>query len=153
MNKKLKGILYSVGPQAIEIAAMILQAAEEKDIDKLLPILKELADYGWRREASEYAKMNVQVKETTRQMHENTHPTNFIADGGIVFYRNGESCPHCDGGVVSSKFCSQIKEAHADLPYGGVIMCTNNIFVKAQTDGTGECEYEAWLPETKKQEA
>ena len=145
MNKELRGILDSVGPQAVEIAVMILRAAPEKDTDKLLPALQELADFGWRREASEYAQLHAQVRENTEKIKRGEHPNNFVADGGIVFHKHEEvKCPHCQSMIVSAQFCEQaMKESGG---YGGLIMCANNDYVQPQTDGTGECDYEAWLP-------
>ena len=152
-KKELDNIVYSVGPDAVEIAYIILMQVKEKNVDKLLPVIRKACDDGWLNAATEHAQMHAQVKENTKQMEENTHPILFVADGGLKFGRQNSECPHCDGEIVSSQFCSQLMEAHKDLPYGGVIMCTNNDYVQRQTDGTGECEYEAWLPKPKKQEA
>jgi hypothetical protein len=145
MEELLQNIIRSVGPQQFEIAVVILESLGEGELGELLPAMKDAVAEGWRRAAQEFAQLNTQVAENTRQMQQNEHPTNFVAEGGVVFIKQERTkCPECGEVIVSAQFCENaMKESGG---YGGLIMCVNNDFVQPQTEGTGECEYEAWLP-------
>ena len=141
-----EGIIKSFGPHDTRKVYLVMKEfglADEKFLEKFDAAINE----GYKQLALENAKIYHEVKQNTEKMKRNEHPTNFIADGSMVFFKDKAKCPHCGGQIVSSQFCPNMKETYKDLPYGGVIMCENNILVKAQTGGTGECDYEAWMPE------
>ena len=141
-----EGLMRSFGPH--ELRKVYLTLREFKLVDEdFLEKFDAAINEGYKQLALENAKTYHEVKKNTEKMKKGEHPTNFVAEGGLVFFKHKTlKCPECGGMVVSSRFCPNgVKESGG---YGGVIMCENNELVQANTHGTGGCAYEAWLPET-----
>ncbi len=152
MKKELDEIVYSVGPEAAEIAWIILKQVKEKDMDKLLPAIREAIDDGWKKLAEAFAKDYTQARENTRKIKEGTHPFGFEKDGMIFHKDKGFVCPDCGGVIVSGEYCGKIQALYTELLPRGIIICENNFYVKEFTEGTGECEYEPSMPLVEKPE-
>ena len=107
-----EGLMRSFGPH--ELRKVYLTLREFKLVDEdFLEKFDAAINEGYKQLALENAKTYHEVKKNTEKMKKGEHPTNFVAEGGLVFFKHKTlKCPECGGMVVSSRFCPNgVKES------------------------------------------